>query len=157
MTNNDNVHRHRSKFNKGKVQKKKKQRSRRKPGSQEELDSLVETLKAGCPNREYAVIVTSTIRYLIRVQELTIALEVYNRYNTMRASIAKIQSDRMEETRAGKLAAEKRSRGLIQGGPDDSHVLVELPLEKEVDALSCALLEPSLVDFFGFLPGTLLM
>jgi elongator complex protein 1 len=151
MTNNDNVHRHRSKFNKGKTKKKKKQKTRRKPGSQEELNSLVFALKGCCPNEEFAGIVSETIRYLVRVQELTLAIELYKRYKIMRESIAKLQTERMETARVQKLEAEKRSRGMIEGGPDDAHVLLELPEEKEVDSLSCASLEPSLVEFFGYL------
>ena len=152
MTNNDNLHRHRSKFNKGKTKAKKKQKIRRKPGSQEELTSLVFALKGCCPNLEYAGIVSETIRYLLRVQQLTIASEVYKRYNTMRDYIAKIQGDRIERTRLAKLEAEKRSRGMREEyQQDDAHVLIELPEEKEVDDLCCAPLERSLVEFFGYL------
>ena len=151
MTNSDNVHRHRSKFNKGKAKTKKKQKIRRKPGSQEELTSLVFALKGSCPNLEYAGILSETICYLLRVQQVTIASEVYKHYNTMRESIAKIQSERMETARLDKVEAEKRSRGTRDDGPDDAHVLVELPEEKEVDGLRCAPLESSLVEFFGYL------
>lgn len=152
MTNNDNLHRHRSKFNKGKTKAKKKQKIRRKPGSQEELTSLVFALKGCCPNLEYAGIVSETIRYLLRVQQMTIASEVYKRYNTMRDYIAKIQGDRIERTRLAKLEAEKRSRGMREEyQQDDAHVLIELPEEKEVDDLCCAPLERSLVEFFGYL------
>jgi len=151
MTNSDNVHRHRSKFNKGQTKKKKKQKVRRKPGSQEELTSLIVALKGSCPDQEYASIISDTIRYLVRVQEMTLATELYKHYNVMGDSIAKTQSERMEVTRLLKVAAELRSRGMGDDGLDDAHILVELPEEKEVDALTCVPLDASLVEFFGYL------
>ena len=153
MTGDDEVNRHRSKFNKGKKQKtkKKKNKNRKKPGSQEELNGLVFTLKSSCPDEDYVNIIAETIRYLIRVQELTLASEVFKSYNIMRQAVSKTQSDRMEKTRAEKLEAERKSREIGQDPNEDLHILVELPTEKEVDALSCAELESSLVGFFGYL------
>lgn len=155
MTGDDEVNRHRSKFNKGKKQKskKKKGKNRRKPGSQEELNSLVFTLKSSCPSDEYARIIADTIRYLIRVQELSLATEVYKSYNVMRTTIAKTQTERIVTTRAKKLEAEKQSRIVGEKGHEDPHILVELPVEKEVDELSCVELYSSLVEFFGYLSG----
>ncbi len=151
----DDSNRHRSKFNKGTKQKskktkKKKDRNRNKPGSQEELNSLVFTMKTCCPNGEYAHIITQTIRYLIQVKELTLASEVFQSYNKMRENISSTQSLRIECSRADRIAAETRSR--VVGEVDDSHLLIEIPIEKEVDELTCAELKPSLVEFFDYLP-----
>lgn len=154
MTGEDENNRHRSKFNKGKKQKskKRKEKNRSKPGSQEELNSLVFTLKSCCPSDEYASTITETIRYLIQVKELTLASEVYRSYNTMRRSVSDTQRERIERTMAERIAAETRSRGVGDVDQDDSHLLVDVPMEKEVDALMCAELDPSLVEFFEYLP-----
>jgi elongator complex protein 1 len=153
MTSDDAVNRHRSKFNKGKKQKtrKKKGKNRKKPGSQEELNSLVFTLKSSCPSDDYARIIAETIHYLIRVKELALASEVYKSYNLMRNSISATQAERMETTRTNKLEAERRSRIIGEEHHEDPHILVELPVEKEVDELSCPELDSTLVEFFGFL------
>ena len=123
----------------------------RKPGSQEELNSLVFALKSSCPTADFARIIAETIHYLIHVQELSWAMEVYKSYNAMRTNISTTQTGRIETTRASKLEVEKQSRVLGEKQHEDTHILVELPVEEEVDALSCIELDSSLVLFFEYL------
>ena len=67
MTGDDGINRHRSKFNKGKKEKKrkKKRKARRKPGSVEELNGLVQTLRLCCADSHYSQTISQTIRFLI--------------------------------------------------------------------------------------------
>lgn len=152
MTNNDNAHRHRSKFNKGKKEKKtKKQKNRRRPGSQEELNALVFALKGSCADREYAETISETIRYLVNVQELLLASEMFQRYNEMIESISTIQHKRIDDANTIKQQAQENIGRMAESSEDDGHVLFELPEEKVVDALSCAPLQSSLQELFGYL------
>lgn len=148
MTGGDEGYRHRSKFNKGKKQKKPRKKKSRKPTVEEELKSLVNILRTSCADAVYVQTVEATIRYLIFVQQLSLASDVFNRYNSMRDAIEKSRVERVETTRKEKAEAERTAR--MQGEQhDDNHVLVELPIEKEMDELACAVLPESLRDFFS--------
>mmetsp|Transcript_9680 Transcript_9680/g.20514 ORF Transcript_9680/g.20514 Transcript_9680/m.20514 type:complete len:584 (+) Transcript_9680:1065-2816(+) len=152
--NKDGINRHRSKFNKGKKEKKRgrKKKPRRKPGSEEELQGLVGILKSSCPDLDYSSTITETIQFLMIVQNLPLARELFDGYNRMRDSIEKSQSERMENMTKEKNEAERltRSHGIEH---ELNHILVELPIEKEVDSMVCAQLATSLSDFFDFLPN----
>lgn len=154
MTGGKSGDRHRSKFNKGKKQKKrgKKRKPKRKPGSVEELQGLVGVLKSTCPNSDYGATITETIQFLMLVQNLELARELFNAYNSMRESIEKSRLERIEKTAAEKQKATEMTRS--HGTEHDlNHILVDLPIEKVVDALSCAELASNLSDFFDFLPN----
>jgi elongator complex protein 1 len=153
MTGDDDIsNRHRSKFNKGKKQKKPRKKSRkerRKPGSEEELKGIVASLRAACAGADYMHTIAETIRFLIFVQQLPLASEVFKRYNAMRNVIEQSRTERLEVTKKEKAELERISR---QEGEnhDENHILVELPIEKEMDALTCAEFPESLRDFFSF-------
>ena len=153
MTGGKNGDRHRSKFNKGKKQKKRgrKKKPRRKPGSVEELQGLVGTLKSTCPDSDYGATITETIQFLMLVQNLELARELFDAYNRMRESLEKFRLERIEKTTKEKEKASEMTRS--HGTEHDlHHILVDLPIEKIVDALSCAELATNLSDFFDFLP-----
>lgn len=154
MTGGDEGHRHRSKFNKGKKQKKKnkKNKKRRKPGSEEELNALVFELKSSCPNAEYAEMISETVLFLIMTQQTSLAREVFDSYNRMRDAIMKCQTERIVAAKEEILNAERRSREVGEASEDDHHILVEIKIEEEVDALRCTDLQQSLDDFFIYLP-----
>ena len=58
--------------------------------------------------------------------------------------------DRIQNTKKEKVEAELLTRS--DGDQNElNHILVDLPAEKIVDALSCAQLTTSLSDFFEFL------
>ena len=154
MTGGKSGDRHRSKFNKGKKQKKrgKKRKPRRKPGSVEELQGLVGVLKSTCPDSDYGATITETIQFLLLVQNLELARELFNAYNNMRESIEKSRLERIEKTTTEKEKATEMTRS--HGTEHDlNHILVDLPIDKVVDALSCAELDSNLSDFFDFLPN----
>jgi elongator complex protein 1 len=150
MMGGDEANRHRSKFNKGKKPRKpKKKKKSRKPNAEEELKSLVTTLRFFCADMDYAQTISKTTRFLIFVQQLSLASEVFKRYNAMRDVIEKSRTERIEVTKREKAEAERTSR--MEGKHhDDNHVLVELPIEKEMDELTCAEFPENLRDFFTF-------
>ena len=153
MTGGKGADRHRSKFNKGKKQKKKgrKKKSRRKPGSIAELQGLIGVLKSSCPDSDFSATITETIQFLMLVQNLVLARELFDAYNRMRDSIERSRSERLEKTTKEKEKASELTRS--HGTENDmNHILVDLPIETEVDALSCAELAANLSDFFDFLP-----
>ena len=86
------------------------------------------------------------------VQNLELARELFNAYNSMRESIEKSRLERIEKTTTEKQKATEMTRS--HGTEHDlNHILVDLPIEKVVDALSCAELASNLSDFFDFLPN----
>jgi len=144
--------RHRSKFNKGKKKKqqKNKRKSKQKPGSEEELQGLVGLLKTTCPNTEYADTISQTIHFLIFLQNLSLAKELFAAYVRMCSEIDKFRLERMASHAKEKAEAELLTR--TQGDQHElSHLLVDLPVEKEVDELHCAKLDPTLSEFFDLL------
>ena len=144
--------RHRSKLSKGKKQKKsgRKRKARRKPGSEEELQGLVGILKSSVPDSNYAATITETIHFLLLVQNLTLAEELFTAYNLMCESIEESKKDRMENTRKEKIEATLLKHSC--GDHDElTNILVDLPVEKEIDTLSCARLAKSIFDSFDFL------
>lgn len=169
MTGSDGVNRHRSKFNMGKKQKqrKKKPKSRRRPGSAEELQALVNVLKSTCPDAGYAKVIGETIQFLIFAQQLPVAEDLFDAYNQMCNDIRACAIERMGKTALEKIGAQKHQQQeqnddeMFVDGPQQqqedeeqqqgtlNHLLVELPVEKEVDALTCAELSPSITDFFS--------
>jgi len=153
MTGGKNGDRHRSKFNKGKKRKKgRKKKPRRKPGSVEELQGLVGVLKSTFPDSKYGARITETIDFLLLVQNLDLARELFEAYNRMRESIEKSRLERIEKTTTEKQKASEMTRS--HGAEHEmQHILVDLPIEKVVDALVCAELATSLSDFFYFLPN----
>jgi elongator complex protein 1 len=151
MTGDDEANRHRSKFNKGKRQKKqrKKKGKRMTPGSEEELQSLVATLKGACVDPEYAQTIAETCHFLVVVQHVDLAKELFESYTAVCDTLSRSQTERIDTTRDEKLMAERQLR---KAGDqhEDTFILIELPIEKEVDALSCPVVEQTLQDFFSF-------
>ena len=69
----------------------------------------------------------------------------------MREAIFKAQKERIETAAAEKAEAERQSREMAEPNHDDQYILLELPVEKDVDALSCAEIHVSLSEFFSYL------
>lgn len=150
MTGDDGINRHRSKFNKGKRKKKnKKRKPKRKPGSIEELNGLVQTLRLCCPKDDYAFCVTETLQFLIFANQVPVATELFNAYQSMAKSIEDSRDKRVESAGKEKSQAEQVTR--VEGEQDEGNfVLIELPIEKEMDELSCAILPGSLCKVFDY-------
>ncbi|KAL3908558.1 MAG: hypothetical protein SGARI_003006, partial [Bacillariaceae sp.] len=139
MTGGEENDRHRSKFHKGKKPKqrgKKKKKNRKKPGSEEELQELVGVIKASVPNEHYADAVSETIRFLIFAQHLPLAEELYTGYTKLCEAIEKSKSERITGCAREREKAELLTR--TEGEQHElSHLLTDLPVEKEVDAITC--------------------
>ena len=100
ITGDDSDHKHRSKFNKNKVNKKKRKttskRSRLKirPGSQEELNRLVMTLKNASVDDEYVTTIVKTVRFLVHARRSSVARELFEVYCKMRSGVNDVQERR---------------------------------------------------------------
>jgi elongator complex protein 1 len=150
MTGDDGINKHRSKFNKGKKKKRKKRKPRRKPGSIEELDGLVQTLRLCCANDEYSETIAESIQYLIFVDQSSLATEIFNQYQSMMKAIDESCKKRVEATSKEKENAQQTFR--IEGEQDEANcVLIELPIEKEMDELAVSDLPETLRNFFRYL------
>eukprot|EP00980_Cylindrotheca_fusiformis_P013788 scaffold3556_cov190-Cylindrotheca_fusiformis.AAC.23 len=150
MTGDDGINRHRSKFNKGKKKKpKRKRKERRKPGSIEELNGLVQTLRLCCASSDFASTVAETIQYLIFVKQLPLATQLFTRYRAMIFSIETSRRERVQATAKERADAQQTER--MDGEQDETnYVLIELPIEREMDGLRCAELPECLVNFFAY-------
>ena len=107
-------------------------------------------LKSTCPDASYAYTVSETIYFLVFAQLSTVANEMFDSYNHMCDSIMQSTIERVEATRKEKMEAEQAVivDGLEQ---NQNHLFVELPIEKEVDALVCAPLPSDLSNLFSLL------
>jgi elongator complex protein 1 len=150
MTGDDEANRHRSKFNQGRRQKKpKKKKSKMQRGSEDELQSLIGALKAACVDSDYATTILETVQFLLIAHQVGLARELFEGYLSMSNAISLSQQKRIDATRNEKVEAERQSRkeGNLH---DDNYILVELPGEQDVDALSCPPIPASLQYFFSF-------
>ena len=152
ITSEHDRNKHKSKFNKiGNDKKRKKRRSRNKrmrPGSEEELKSLVNTLKSSCVDPNYCEIIAETIAFLGQVGKLDLARELFEGYNTMKTEIASVQRERIDRARNEKGEHERKAR---REGIDEPFLVLDV--ESDVDGFSCAELPDTLHDLFFYLPS----
>lgn len=107
-------------------------------------------LKSSCPDTNYAATITETIKFLLLIQRLPLAQELFHSYRNMCESIERFQSERIKTTKLERIEAEKLTRS--HGDQHElNHLLIALPIEKVVDELTCAQLDTSLIDFFEYL------
>jgi len=138
--------RHKSKFNqqggkqkKKKSKKKKQGKNRVRPGSVEELQNLVTTLRSSCGDKDYCRVVADTIEFLSQTgRMLEVARDLFKAYVDTSESIQKCQVGRLEAQKAAY--------------PAENHKIpVTLPVEEEVDKLACPKLPDSLHAVFSIL------
>jgi elongator complex protein 1 len=151
ITSEHDMNRHKSKFNKiGKDKKKKKKKTGKKnkvrPGSEEELKSLVSTLKSSCVDLIYCGIIADMISFLGQVGKLDLAREVFEGYNTLNLSIATVQKERFDLAAKEKEDHERKARRERVEEP-----FLVLDVEREVDSFDCAELPSSLHELFSYL------
>lgn len=153
ITSEHDHYRHKSKFNKiGQEKKKKKKkkkstgRKKMQPGSEEELNSLVGTLKQSCVNASFASVISDTVAYLIEVGKLALAKELYDGYTSMRLMIVELQQERKDAARKEEEDTERRARKEGIG-----EMYIRHPVEADVDNLKCPELASSTQEFFSFL------
>jgi elongator complex protein 1 len=150
ISTNEDAYKHKSKFNKlGKEKKKRKKRSRNKrarPGSEEELKGLVNTLRFSHVDASYCEIIAETIEFLAQVGRLELARDLFDGFNAMKTEIAATQKERMDVALKEKEEHERKSR---REGIDEPFLVHEA--ESEVDGFSCAELPDTLHDVFSYL------
>ena len=153
IVSDEDVNKHKSKFNRiggGKKKKKKKapKRTRRRilPGSVKELEDLVGQLKFNCIDNAYLQIIADTISFLLQVGKQSLARAIFDAYNDLMGDIMKSQQDRKESTQ--KEIDESRMEALREGR-DYEPVTIEC--ENEIDALECKELPVSIQQFFSFI------
>jgi len=137
LINNEENIRHKSKFNNIGRKKKKKKRTRRerlglKPGSEEELQSLVTKLKGHVIDAELSQIIFETIRFLSQVDKVSIALEVFAGYESLKSLIETNQSERIQKD-----SADLREEERIARKEGQFFEKVTLDCENEVNELRC--------------------
>jgi elongator complex protein 1 len=148
------TNKHKSKFNQiGAGQKKKKKkkserkgRNRVKPGSKEELDALVGTLRQNCVYEDEFNSILETVTFLSRVDHVEVARTLFDRYNELRRRIDKNQQERLRK-------AENNTAPPNHTSSTYEHaelVNVVLPCEKEVNALHCEPLPSYLEEVFMY-------
>jgi hypothetical protein len=143
--------RHKSKFNSG--GKKEKKGSKRKgpeknkirPGSEEELQFLVSTLKNSCIGADYATIIDETVFFLSQVGHLDLSQQVYETYEALRKAVDLCQTDRLLAAAKERLEMTRKAR---MEGIDEPSII--LPCEAEVDTLRCENLSTTLAELFSY-------
>ena len=145
---------HASKYNKLGQNKKKKQRKKKgsvasrrtKPGSEEELNELVTTLKYACPDDHYVDVICETITFLLQCDKQSMATLLYNSYIDLEAVVERSQTSRLAWDNDEKVEREKKERkeGRI-------HESVEHSCEKGINAIRCKPLHESVRGTFSFL------
>lgn len=157
----DASNRHKSKYNqigrggkkKSNRKKTKKGRSKIRPGSLQELQGLVETMRSSCVDEQYCRNIAETAIFLGRVREIDLARDLYDSYVVATESVRKSQGNRIEIVTKEKLKEEKRVR---REGTDQPEPIV-LETEKVVDSMIWASLPDTLHELFSFLPASQLL
>ena len=159
VTGNVERNRHKSKFNnvgdrRNKQSKKKKERKKRiktAPGSDQELQVLVQTLRSSCVDKDYSGILEETITFLLQNENVSLARQLYDAYNDMCSCVHQQQLERRVAAVHDRQQSEAKARREGSSAPP----VAEIRVEGEVDRLSCAPLPSELVQVFSYISGTL--
>ena len=86
---------------------------------------------------------------MIFASEVSAANRLFNAYQSMTKSLEESRDKRVEATAKEKSKAEQTTR--VEGEQDEGNfVLIDLPIEKEMDEISCAKLPESICSFFEY-------
>lgn len=148
------VTRHKSKYNerggkrRDRGKKVHKGRSKARPGSEEELDGIVQTLRSLCVDDMHRDVIEETITFLSREGEVETARQLYDEYLSVSTKVRNAQLRRLEDAAKEKLRIERQYRR--DGVPRKE----EKPhkVEAEVDSMCFSELSESLHQMFSFLP-----
>ena len=154
MISEEDVMKHKSKYNKlggGKKKKKKKaprrSRNRIMPGSEQELNELVGLLKFNCINEDYYTVIAETIAFLLQVgKQQSLARALYESYNDLLGKIDESQKARKES--ADKEMEVSRDEARREGRDYDAFTV---ECEAEINALFCKQLPSSIQQVFSFI------
>lgn len=116
-----------------------------RPGSEEELKSLVSTLKSSCIDVDYATIIGEAALFLSQVGRSDLARQLFHSFENLKKAISECQQKRIEETLKNRLLMERKAR---MEGTDQQPIT--LACEAEVDGLLCESLSDVLADLFSF-------
>ena len=137
-----------------KQSKKKKERKKRiktAPGSDQELQVLVQTLRSSCVDKDYSGILEETITFLLQNENVSLARQLYDAYNDMCSCVHQQQLERRVAAVHDRQQSEAKARREGSSAPP----VAEIRVEGEVDRLSCAPLPSELVQVFSYISGTL--
>lgn len=145
---------HKSKFNrlgrdnrkKKKTKKKSVAERRMKPGSEEELKQLVETLGHACPDDHYVDVICETITFLLESDKQAMAKMLFESYKELESAIVHSQNTRLEQDKKMRTECEEKERQ--EGG---KHEFIQLPCEKVIDDILCKPLCESIENVFLYL------
>lgn len=144
----NDINKHKSKFNKlgkkAKKKKPKKERKRMKRGSAEELQQLVSTLKGQIVDNDYYLTIMEVIKYLAQEGRVALAQDVYNSYEDLRERVAKSQSIRKKKEEDEELKRKSES--------EEDYSIVIIGCEDDVNSLHCINLPANLGELFSCLP-----
>jgi hypothetical protein len=104
-----------------------------KPGSEEELNRLVSTLRNLVIGKEQAFILQETIQFLAQVEEFHVAKELYEAYESFKKQIQSIQTKRLEEDSRKTIVEVENAR---RNGEHYERIILDC--EKAVNEISCA-------------------
>ena len=145
---------HKSKFNRlGRDNKKKKRPKKKgpaarrmKPGSEEELKELVDTLKHACPDDVYRDFICETITFLLESEKHSMAKLLFESYKELESAIEQSQNARLAQDMMTRTECEKKER---QEGCKNE--FIQHPCEKDIDAIVCTPLQDSVQNAFSYL------
>jgi len=150
----DENYRHKSRFNKlgrtKKQKRKKKGKSKKiRPGSEEELQGLVETLKVSCVDEKQCASIADAIAFLVQCGKLNVARALYDSYISLCSSVRRAQEERI-----GALRKQEHECAMVARREGTSNRLnITHSVEAAVDSLACSSLPSSLHELFFHLPS----
>mmetsp|Transcript_34330 Transcript_34330/g.39105 ORF Transcript_34330/g.39105 Transcript_34330/m.39105 type:complete len:1329 (+) Transcript_34330:71-4057(+) len=117
-----------------------------KPGSDEELESLVVALEVACVKPDLTSIINDTMLFLSQTGHIDQSRQLFDSYETLRVAIESCQTKRTKEAALEKFEIERKMR---REGIDKT--IITLECEAKVDALRCKELSVVLHELFSFL------
>lgn len=127
--------------------KKRGKSSKIRAGSQEELDSLVSTLKGCCVDQDYLQVIGETILFLSQMNNMDNAKKLFEAYMDLKERMEKSQQERKNTD------TKKRQTEILEarkGGFYKDSMLVTLECEVDVNALCCPNLPQDTTKIFDY-------
>jgi elongator complex protein 1 len=149
----EETYRHKSKYNeigkKAKKKKKKKNKGRSKvmPGSEQELQGLVETLRASFLDTDEVDLLAETVVFLSRERQLELARELYLTFTDSSTQIRKCQEDQ-------KITEHRRENEYMQQNPGKNYG--KHPSETLVETFQCSELPAEVHHLQQYIPALVL-
>jgi elongator complex protein 1 len=155
ISGGDDVYRHKSKYNQVGRERKKKERKRRnrvskkvRPGSEEDLQGLVQTMKNNCVDERRSRQIGETIIFLVYNRQLNVARALYDGYVHLCKCVDEEQQTRIETTER------EENLAILQARKDGLTMIERIrhPVETEVNALRCKSLCETVHSILSYLP-----